>query len=259
MSLSIHSWNVNGIRAVEKKGAIQSFIAAHQPDILGLQETKAMPEQLSKAMREPEGYHAFYHSGQRKGYSGVALWCKTKPDAVSTGLGDERLDGEGRLIRADFGPLSVMSIYFPNGQSNEERLAFKLAYYDAYLAYANRLVKEGRQLVVMGDYNTAHHPIDLARPKENETTSGFLPIERAWMDRYVGEGYHDTFRMFEPGPDHYSWWSMQAIGARERNVGWRIDYHFVSDNLKDRVKGAAIHPGVMGSDHCPVEVRLDIE
>ncbi|NBV42324.1 exodeoxyribonuclease III [bacterium] len=253
--MKIMSWNVNGIRACHNKGCLTSFLETHEPDIIGLQETKISPDQLPEELQSPGGYHAVWHSGVRRGYSGVAILTKRKPLNVIEGFGIPKFDQEGRVISADYGDFIFFSVYFPNGQMNEDRLAYKLEFYHRFFDYCNELRKEGRRVIIAGDYNTAHKEIDLARPKENENYSGFLPIERAWMDRVVEMGYTDTFRMFHPEPGQYSWWTFRA-GARQRNVGWRIDYVFVDNEFSPNIKEAYILPEVMGSDHCPVGIEI---
>lgn len=253
--MRIVSWNVNGYRAVLGKGFVD-WLAASGADVVMLQETKVEPEQLSEAERNPAGYTGVWNwSKGKKGYSGTACLMKTPPPAHAFGLSDPRYRGEGRVIRLDYPDFHLFDIYFPNGQKDEERLAYKMGFYDAFLAEAEALRKAGRPVIVGGDFNTAHTAIDLKNAKANEKTSGFLPIERAWIDRFIGHGYVDTFRVFEKGPDNYSWWSFRA-NARAKNVGWRIDYFFVSEELAPRVKAAWIEPAVMGSDHCPVGLEL---
>jgi exodeoxyribonuclease-3 len=204
------------------------------------------------------GYEAHWCSGKRKGYSGVATLSRTAPEAVERGFGIPRFDDEGRVLITTHRGVKILNIYFPNGQMRDERLKYKLDFYDATLDYCLALVKKGEKLVVCGDYNTAHREIDIARPKENETTSGFLPVERAWMDKWAAAGFVDTFRRVRGDvKDEYSWWSFRSA-SRERNVGWRIDYHFVSENLAKAVKDAGIHQNVMGSDHCPVSLVLEL-
>ena len=253
--MKLLSWNVNGIRAVHRKGFLE-WLREESPDILGTQELKAQAAQLPKELLEPEGYHASWNWGERKGYSGVGILSREAPLRVRNGIGIERFDTEGRVILAEFPRFTILNIYFPNGQSSQERLDYKMAFYDAFLEFAEGLRAQGRNLVVCGDYNTAHHAIDLARPRENANTSGFLPIERAWMDRYEEHGYVDTFRQFNQEPGQYSYWDMKSR-ARDRNVGWRIDYVYVSSALMPTVTRAFILPEVMGSDHCPVGIELD--
>lgn len=255
------SWNVNGIRSCAEKGLF-SWLASSSPDILCLQETKAHPEQLAAAFHAPEDgrggrYRVYWASAARRGYSGVALFCKTEPRAVS-GLGIEEFDQEGRFLAADFGEFVIASAYFPNSQDAGARLDYKLRYCDAVLAYCDRLVAEGRHVVIAGDYNIAHKPIDLAHPESNEGNPGYLPEERAWMDRYTSSGYADSFRHFCAEPGKYSWWTYRVKGARERNVGWRLDYHCVDEGFLPAVRAAAIHPDVFGSDHCPVSIDLEV-
>lgn len=253
--MKIVSWNVNGLRAAERKGFLD-WLRASDADVVLLQEIKATEEQLSAELRAPPGWHAAFHPAERKGYSGVAAYCRTKPDEVAVGLGIERFDVEGRVLAVRFGTLHVIGAYFPNGSDDLSRVPYKLDFYAAMLKHLNALRKKGRQVVVSGDYNTAHRPIDLARPKENEGTTGFLPEEREWVDRYVKEGWLDTFRHVHPeAAQRYSWWSYRA-GARERNVGWRIDYHFADAALAKRIRGATIEADVLGSDHCPVGLEL---
>jgi exodeoxyribonuclease-3 len=252
--MKLISWNVNGIRAVEKKGFFD-FLEAENPDVLGVQEIKATADKLPKSITDVDGYHTYFNSAQRPGYSGTGLFTKTEPNEVNTQLGIPDFDNEGRLQEAHFGDFVFFNIYFPNGKSSPERLQYKLDFYDAALQHFNNLVAEGKKLLISGDYNTAHHPIDLARPKQNEDVSGFLPIERKWMDQLVDHGYSDCFRMFNKDPDHYSWWSYRS-GARQRNVGWRIDYFFCSENIVDQIEDCYYLPKVMGSDHCPIVLKL---
>ena len=254
-ALSLYSWNVNGIRAACKKG-FWDWLQEVQPDVLGLQETKISAHQLTDEMKAPPGYHTFWSHAERPGYSSVALFTKEKPLAVHYGLGIDRFDREGRVIIGEYPEFTLFNIYHPNGQRDAERLQYKLDFYDAFLAHVDALRDQGKPLVMCGDYNTAHQPIDLARPKANEKTSGFLPVERAWMDRYTEHGYLDTFRLFYPDkPDEYSWWNMRSR-ARERNVGWRLDYFFITPDLKNNLTNAAIHQNIHGSDHCPVSINL---
>ncbi len=249
------SWNVNGIRAVEKKAALK-WIDEAEVDFLGLQEIKAEADQIPESIFERDYKFQSINSSSNKGQSGVALYTDIKGSAMCC----EHVDilDEGRINEYHFGDIAYFNVYFPNGQRNEERLAYKLAFYDRFLAHINELRSQGRSIVVCGDVNTAHRPIDLARPKANEDTSGFLPVERAWMDRLIENGYIDTFRHVHGDIEEcYSWWSYRA-GARSRNVGWRIDYFFVSDDLKEKIVDADILDNVMGSDHCPVKLVLDI-
>ena len=250
------SWNVNGLRAIHKKGFLE-WLAKERPDILCLQETKASPDQLPATLRDIDGYQTYFSSAERKGYSGVGLYTRTKPDRVSYGFGIEKFDREGRVIIAEYREVVLFNIYFPNGKSSAERLEYKMEFYDAFLECVDKLKREGRNIIVCGDVNTAHKEIDLARPKANETISGFLPEERAWIDQFLGQGYVDIFRMFNEKPQQYTWWD-QMTRARDRNVGWRIDYFFVNEQFTNRVKNAYILPDVMGSDHCPVGLDFDV-
>ena len=254
--MKLHSWNVNGFRAISAKPD-WAWFAERSGDIVGLQETKAEESQIPEAHRSPEGRHSCWLSAQRKGYSGVAVFSRIKPLAVTLELPDPVWQGEGRCIHMEFEAFHYFNIYFPNGQNGEERLTYKLGYYDAFLRHAQEL-RKSKPIVVCGDFNTAHKPIDLARPKENETVSGFLPIERAWLDSFTAHGYVDTFRHVHGDlADQYSWWSYR-MRARERNVGWRIDYFFVSEELKGAVRDAWIEMDITGSDHCPVGLELDL-
>jgi exodeoxyribonuclease-3 len=253
-ALRLLSWNVNGLRAALKKGFLD-FMARERPDVLGIQETKAEESQVAGPLEPLQGYHRFFSSAERKGYSGVALFTREKPREVSFSLGRPEFDGEGRVIQADFGDFVLFNVYFPNGKSRPERLQYKMDFYDRFLEVTGKLLQQGREVVVCGDVNTAHHPIDLARPKENETISGFLPQERAWIDRFLASGFVDVFRELHPEPNQYTWWDMKS-GARARNVGWRIDYFYVSRALRNRVRDATLHPEVLGSDHCPVGLEL---
>ncbi len=246
---------MNGIRAVQKKGFLE-WLAREKPDILGVQETKAKPEQLDIFLMHPEGYHTYWNSAVRPGYSGVALFTREKPKRVETGFGIKKFDEEGRLMLAEYPEFIFINIYFPNGKSGDERLQYKMDFYDETLRFVRKLKKKQKNIIICGDYNTAHKEIDLARPKENEGVSGFLPVERAWMDQWVADGQVDIFREFHQGAGHYSWWDLKS-GARERNVGWRIDYHFVTTDLAARVKSAAILKDVIGSDHAPVALILE--
>ena len=251
------SWNVNGIRSVKNKGFLE-WLNRESPDILAVQETKARPEQLDADLLEPENYFTYWSYPERKGYSGVGLYTREQPARVSYNLGDSKLEMEGRVIEAEYPGFILLNIYYPNGKQGQERLDYKMAFYDDFLEYADSLRAAGKKLVICGDVNTAHEEIDLARPKENSKVSGFLPIEREWIDRFVSHGYVDTFRHFNKEPAQYTWWDLKS-GARARNVGWRIDYFFVSEDLMPPVKDAFIMPDVMGSDHCPIGLVLELD
>lgn len=247
-------WNVNGIRAVWGKGFLE-WLYKERPDILCIQETKAHPEQLDINLRQLEGYHTYWSYPERKGYSGVATFTKEKPITVQSGFGIEEFDAEGRVVIAQYSEFIVFNVYFPNGKKDNSRLKYKMDFYKAFLQFVESVRTQGKRIIVCGDFNTAHKEIDLARPKENEKVSGFLPIERAWMDKFVAHGYIDAFRHFNGEPEQYTWWDLKSR-ARERNVGWRIDYFFITENLLPSLSKAFIIPEVMGSDHCPVGVIL---
>jgi exodeoxyribonuclease-3 len=254
--IKLYSWNVNGIRAVHKKKALEWFYK-DKPEILAIQETKAHKEQLPDELTQIEGYHTYFVSAEKKGYSGVALYSSIEPKEVESGFKSRKFDPEGRMMIADYEKFMLFNVYFPNGKASVERLQYKLDFYEAFLKYVDKLKNAGRNIIICGDVNTAHKEIDLARPKENEKISGFLPEERAWIDKLISHGYIDTFRMFHDEPEQYSWWDMKTR-ARDRNIGWRIDYFYVSEGLKKNLKNAFIRQEIMGSDHCPVGIELDI-
>jgi exodeoxyribonuclease-3 len=256
MTTTLFSWNVNGLRAAQRHG-FEAWLLKAQPDILGLQETKAQPDQLDQSLREPEGYQSYWSSAERKGYSGVALYTRLEARNVEYGLGVEAFDREGRTIRADFDRFVMITSYVPNGSRDHSRVGFKMDYKACLLETCNRLRQEGRAVVLCGDINTAHQEIDLARPKQNANHTGFLPVERAWLDEFIAQGYVDTFRELHPQEVAYSWWAYWG-GARERNVGWRLDYFFVSPDLTPHILSAEIHTAITGSDHCPVSLTLDL-
>lgn len=254
---TICSWNINGLRATLKSGDLQDWLATSAPDIVGLQEVKATADQVDESAWTGLGYGATWHCADRPGYSGALLLTKAPPPAISCGLGIPEFDSEGRVIQADYDGLSVITAYFPNGGNRGVRLEYKYAFYEAFLRHADALVASGRHVLFMGDLNVAHTEMDVARPEEALKGTGFLPTERAWIDRLVEHGYVDTFRALHPGVrDAYSYWDAWR-DRRARNVGWRIDYVFVSASLFPRVKRAFIQPEVMGSDHCPVGVELE--
>ncbi len=250
----ILSWNVNGIRAVAKKGFLE-WLEHESPDILCVQETKAQPDQLDDGLREPPGYHAYWASAEKKGYSGVAVFTREQPRLVRS-MGVPRFDAEGRVLLLEYPEFTLITAYFPNSQDGGKRLEYKLDFCDSMRSICDEIDSSRTPLVLCGDYNIAHRPIDLARPRENEQSPGYLPEERAWMDRFIDAGYRDTFRMFTDDGGHYTWWSYFTKG-RERNVGWRIDYHCVNPAAAASVTGARILADVMGSDHCPVEITVD--
>ena len=248
------SWNVNGIRAIQKKGFLEWF-KKENPDILCLQETKAHPDQLDDVLKNVDGYESHFSAAEKKGYSGVVTYTKLKSKNVQQGIGVKKFDSEGRFIITEFDEFTLFNIYFPNGKASDERLQYKMDFYDSFLKHCKRLLKEGKKIVVCGDVNTAHKEIDLARPKENSQTSGFLPQEREWIDKFLAAGFLDTFRIFNQEPEQYTWWDM-VTRARERNVGWRIDYFYISENLKNKITSASIHQDIIGSDHCPVSIEI---
>jgi len=252
--MRIISWNVNGIRAAIRKDFFNWF-HHDNADIVCLQEVKARKEQLDGQLDSISDRHIFWNAAEKPGYSGVAVFSKTEPLSVQTGFGIEEFDREGRILLLEFEDFYLYNIYFPNGQRDQERLDYKLAFYDAYLEKVNELKQSGKAVITCGDFNTAHKEIDLKNPKENSKTSGFLPIERVWIDKYIANGYVDTFRMFNQEAGQYSWWTYR-FGARSRNVGWRIDYFFINKEHKKWVKDAFIQMEVMGSDHCPLGIEL---
>ncbi len=251
----IISWNVNGIRAILKKGFI-SWLMKENPDILCLQETKADPEQLSNDLLRPYGYYSYWNTAEKKGYSGVCIYSKQEPVSVKKGLGIKEFDIEGRQLELDFKKFVLINTYFPNGGKGNIRVPYKMRYYEAFLKRIKKLSKQRREIIFCGDINTAHKEMDLARPKQNEKNTGFLPEERAWISQVVSKGFIDTFRHFCSDPCHYTWWDYKT-SARKRNVGWRLDYFFISSNLLPNLRNAIILKDVMGSDHCPIAITLD--
>lgn len=249
--MTLLSWNVNGIRAAAKKGFVGQ-VKELQPDIICLQEIKAKIEQLPPELLEIEGYRAYFYPAERPGYSGVAIYSRSEPEAVCYGIGDERYDREGRVLILDFPDFRLLNAYFPNGGSSQERLDYKMDFCEEILQYAK---SQDKPLLICGDVNTAHEEIDLARPKENVKNSGFMPHEREWIDRFLAAGFIDTFRLLHPDEVAYSWWDMKTR-ARERNIGWRIDYFLASQSLQEKISDAYILPDIMGSDHCPIGLKL---
>lgn len=254
--MKIVSWNVNGLRAVHRNGYWESFLRGTKPDIFCFQEVKAEPEQLPDEVLNLGGFSAFFSpSKTKKGYSGVAIYTRIEPLSVIYGMGIKEFDDEGRLVGAEYDDFWLLNIYFPNGGRGPDRLDFKLRYYEAFLAFCEGL-RKSKPVVFCGDVNTAHFPIDLARPKENENTTGFLAIERKWLDEVVDVGYIDVFRHMHPHQSEiYTYWD-QLTRARDRNVGWRIDYFFVAKEFLKHVKKAEIHTGIYGSDHCPISITI---
>ena len=253
--MKIICWNVNGLRAVYKKDKWNQLFEL-DPDIICLQETKAHPEDLPEELKNPAGYHSYFdHSKIKKGYSGVAIFSKEKPEKVEYGIGIQKFDDEGRTLVAYFKDFVLLNIYFPNGGGGPERLDYKMEYYSKFLDFIGNLEKQGKNVIFCGDVNTAHNEIDIARPKENEGHTGFLRIERDWLDKLVSLGWTDTFRKLHPEEIKYSWWDMKTF-ARDRNIGWRIDYFFVSKSLKEKIKRAEILNEIFGSDHCPILLEI---
>jgi exodeoxyribonuclease-3 len=250
----ILSWNVNGIRAVWKKGFLD-WITKDNPDILCLQETKAQEDQLGEEILKCNNYKSYFFSAVKKGYSGVAVYTREEPLSVRSGFENTIFDSEGRVLEVEYNDFVLFNVYFPNGGRGPERVKYKLDFYEALFNRAQVARKNKKNIIVCGDYNTAHKEIDLARPGPNAKVSGFLPEERAWVDKIIDMGYIDIFREFNKEPGQYTYWDV-ITRARERNTGWRIDYFMVTTEMKDMVVNATIHPQVMGSDHCPVEIEV---
>ncbi|MDA3864634.1 MAG: exodeoxyribonuclease III [Deltaproteobacteria bacterium] len=257
--MKLFSWNVNGIRAVARKGFFE-WIEAVKPDIVGLQEVRASEEQLPEKIKSIPGYKYLLNAGEKKGYSGTATFYREdlEPANSWTGLTEERFNQEGRTLVTEYKNFILYNIYFPNGQKDEKRLQFKLDFYDALLAEIKTKVAQGKKIVVCGDYNTAHNEIDLKHPKSNSKRSGFLRIERDWLDKLQKSGFVDTYRHLNPKKVKYSWWSYR-FNARKTNAGWRIDYFWISENLRDNLVNAEINDQVFGSDHCPVSLELNFQ
>jgi len=251
----IISYNVNGIRAAMKKGFID-WMKSVDADIICIQESKAQPDQIPVFEFTEAGYETYMYSAKKKGYSGVAILSKVKPDHVEYGMGIQKYDDEGRMIRADFGDVSVISVYHPSGSSGDFRQTFKMQWLDDFLNYINELKKTRPNLIISGDYNICHKPIDIHDPVRNAKSSGFLPEERVWLSKFIDTGFIDSFRYFNDEPHNYTWWSYRA-NARSKNLGWRIDYHMVSESLEEKLSRAVILPTAIHSDHCPLVVEVD--
>jgi len=254
--MRIISYNVNGLRSAITKGFID-WLATNPCDVICMQEIKAHKENVDFAAIEALGFHTYWFPAQKKGYSGVAIFSKIEPDFVQYGNGIMQSDAEGRVIRADFGDVTLVNAYFPSGSSGEERQTYKYQWLAEFYEYIDALKKERPNLIITGDYNICHKPIDIHNPVSNKDSSGFLPEERAWMDKWFDSEFVDTFRHFNTDPHHYSWWSFRA-NSRANNKGWRIDYITVSKSLEPKLKGAAIYPDVKHSDHCPVFAELEL-
>lgn len=254
----VASWNLNGIRAAAKNGFF-NWLELLPADIVLLQEVRCADEDLQREWLEPFGYKGAWHAAQKKGYSGVGIYTRVPVDTqnIFVGLGNPEFDNEGRFLAVVVGKVVYVSAYFPNSQRAGQRLPYKLAFCEAALKRMQEFRKQGLGVVIGGDFNIAHTAIDLANPKQNEKNAGYLPEERAWLTQFIQEGYIDSFRMFEQGGGHYTWWKQFPPGVRERNIGWRIDYHFVSEELRKNVCSAKIHSDVLGSDHCPVSLVLE--
>lgn len=253
--MKIVSYNVNGIRAALAKG-FASWLEAVDPDIIGLQEIKASEDQIVRSLFEDLGYHIYWYPAVKKGYSGVAILSKIKPNGVTYGMGMRDYDDEGRIIRADYDGFSFISAYFPSGTTGDLRQTFKYGFLDDFFGFAQDLKLQLPNLIISGDYNICHKAIDIHNPISNKNSSGFLPEERAWMDKFTGAGFEDTFRSFNAEPHHYTWWSYRA-GARQRNLGWRIDYHMATSPLMANIKRSVILPEAHHSDHCPILIELE--
>ena len=256
MSIKLISWNVNGIRAVSKKDEFWDWFDNTDADIINFQEVRATKKDIPKKLADVDEYDSYFNEAEKKGYSGVATYSKIETVDVSRGLGIEELDNEGRVLKVEFEDFILYNIYFPNSGMEAKRLDFKVAFCDALLDELKELKSQGKNLVITGDYNIAHNPIDVYNPKNCEGKSGYLPEERAWLDELEKAGFVDTFRMFDEGENNFTWWSYRTR-ARQRNAGWRLDYFYVNEEIKDNVKSAAILSDVYGSDHCPVTLELD--
>lgn len=268
--INIFSWNVNGYRSItgqnktkrydviKNENALFDFIKNYNVDIICLQETKSHEIDINQELKAPQGYYSYFSDcTAKKGYSGVCIITKFQPISVNRNIGIDEFDREGRILELDFGEFILFGIYFPSGTSGEDRIDYKLRFYDALINYINNKKNQGKNVIIAGDFNTAHRAIDLARPKENVKTSGFLPIEREKLDQLFANDYIDTFRLFDTSPNNYTWWSMRG-SAKINNIGWRIDYIVTNNELKEKITDAKIYPTITGSDHCPLSINLNI-
>jgi exodeoxyribonuclease-3 len=253
--MKIASYNVNGIRSAINKGFVD-WLKATDPDVIGLQEVKAEEHNIDKAIFEDLGYHIHWYPAVKKGYSGVAIFSKPKPKNVAYGMGLQSYDDEGRMIRVDFEDFSFISAYFPSGTTGDVRQDFKYQFLDDIYGYSQDLIQKFPNLIISGDYNICHKPIDIHNPVSNKNSSGFLPEERSWMDKFTESGFEDSFRIFNPNPHQYTWWSFRA-GSRAKNLGWRIDYHMTTIPMRERLKRSVILPEAQHSDHCPIILELE--
>ena len=256
MSIKLVSWNVNGIRAVSKKDEFWDWFDNTDADIINFQEVRATEDKIPKKLADIDGFNQYFNEAEKKGYSGVGTYSKIEPAEVVKGLGVEELDNEGRVLRVEYSDFILYNIYFPNSGMNAKRLDFKVAFCDALLEQLVELKNQGKNIVITGDYNIAHNPIDVYNPKNCEGKSGYLPEERAWLDKLEKAGFVDTFRIFDESENNFTWWSYRTR-ARERNAGWRLDYFYVNEEIRDNVKSAEILSDIYGSDHCPVSLELE--
>ena len=256
MSVRLISWNVNGIRAVTKKDEFWDWFDSTDADIINFQEVRASKDKIPKKLAETEGFHKYYNEALKKGYSGVGTYSKTEPVEVVKGLGIDELDGEGRVLRMEYPDFILYNIYFPNSGMGAKRLDFKVDFCNALLNQLVELKNQGKNIIITGDYNIAHNPIDVYNPKNCEGKSGYLPEERSWLDELEKAGFVDTFRMFDESENNFTWWSYRTR-ARERNAGWRLDYFYVNEEMTDNVKSAEILSEIYGSDHCPVTLEIE--
>jgi exodeoxyribonuclease III len=254
MSIKLRSWNVNGLRSCGR-GGFGKWFAAQEADVVCVQEIKANKEQLASDLLNPKKYHSFWHSAEKPGYSGTAIYTKKEPLDIRYGIGRKDIDREGRVLAVEFKNYIVINTYFPNSQRDHARLPYKLSFCEAFHKFTEKELARGKSIFICGDMNIAHHEIDLKNPKSNKKNAGFLPEERAWMTQFLDSGYVDTFRHFEKGPDHYTWWSNRP-GVRQRNIGWRLDYFIANADAQARLKAVVHQHKIMGSDHCPVALEI---